>query len=668
MRISGHPGILIILIMMSFRKILILIVFACSFSGCEKDEVQGSLRLLQVFVGPTEINLEGAVSDNLPPDRSISLVFSAPVDQATADGAITFKEKDGPTIAMDVSFLSSNNTAVIYPAETLKSKTTYTLSVSDQLRGAGGERFAAREVSFTTALQDLKVVSLAIEGAREETGNKFSDVPLSPAITIKFSGPVDEATVNSAVQLSGAGAPALQFTLSDNSRTVTFTPVAPLRHISRYYFSLSGSLKGSKGESFSGQLSRTLYTALDATPKFPLISDEALLTLVQQQTFKYFWDFAHPASGMARERNTSGNLVTSGGSGFGIMAIIVGIERNFITRQQGIERMDRILDFLETADRFHGVWSHWIDGNTGKVIPFSPKDNGGDLVETSFLVQGLLTFRQYLNAADATEQALIARINALWETVEWDWYRKNNEDVLYWHWSPTYNWEMNFPLSGYFEEQITYVLAAASPTHGVPKQVYTNGYAKNGAIVKNNTHYGYKLPLESPAPLFWVHYSYLGLDPHFSDDYANYWEQNVNATLINRAYCVANPKKYVGYSEECWGLTSSDNHLGYNAHYPGNDLGVITPTAALSSFPYTPAESMKALKFFYYTLGDRLWGEYGFYDAFNLTEDWTASSYLAIDQGPIIVMIENHRSGLLWQLFMSAPEVQSAATKLSFTY
>ncbi len=225
---------------------------------------------------------------------------------------------------------------------------------------------------------------------------------------------------------------------------------------------------------------------------------------------------------------------------------------------------------------------------------------------------------------------------------------------------------MNFALSGYFEEQITYFLAAASPTHGIPKIVYSNGYGKNGAIVSNGTYYGYTLPLESPAPLFWVQYSYLGLDPHFTDDYTNYWTQNVNATLINYSYCVANPQQYAGYSDRCWGLTASDNPNGYGAQSPGNDNGTITPTAALSSFPYSPAESMRALRFFYDILGDRLWGPYGFYDAFNVTSGWYANSYLAIDQGPIIVMIENHRSGLLWNLFMTAPEVQGAKTTLGF--
>lgn len=406
----------------------------------------------------------------------------------------------------------------------------------------------------------------------------------------------------------------------------------------------------------------------DPEPDFPILADDELLTHVQQQTFKYFWDFAHPASGMARERNSSGNTVTSGGSGFGIMSIIVGIERNFILRSEGMQRMDKIVSFLETADSFHGAWPHWIDGNTGDVIPFSTKDDGGDLVETSFLVQGLLTFRQYLQPSDTMGNNLINRINDLWEAVEWDWYRKNNEDVLYWHWSPNYNWDMNFALYGYFEEQITYFLAAASPTHSIQKSVYMNGYGLNGAIKTGNTFYGYTLPLGSPSPLFWVHYSYLGLDPHFTDDYADYWEQNVNASLINHAYCTVNPKNFVGYTDSCWGLTSSDNQISYAAHSPANDIGVITPTAALSSFPYTPAESMKALKFFYYTVGDRLWGQYGFYDAFNLTEGWTANSYLAIDQGPIIIMIENYRTGLLWELFMSAPEVQNAVNELDFSY
>ncbi|HEY3429862.1 MAG TPA: glucoamylase family protein, partial [Cyclobacteriaceae bacterium] len=518
---------------------------------------------------------------------------------------------------------------------------------------------------------------LKINGVENLETLRPEDVSLTPTFEITFSAPIDPDYAT-AEYVDVSGSESFSYTLSSDNKTLTVTATQSLKHFSKYLFWISHEIQGQKGEILPDQFGRHFYTVLDPTPKLPLLPNDEdndtdntndLLSVVQKQTFKYFYDFAHPVSGMARERNTSGDVVTSGGSGFGIMALIVGMERGFITRADGLTRMDKILDFLETADRFHGVWPHWINGNTGDVVPFSTNDNGGDLIETSFLVQGLLTFRQYLNAGVPQESSLIDRINVLWEGVEWDWYRRCEptcQNVLYWHWSPNKNWIMNFAMYGYFEEQITYFLAAASPTHAIPKIVYSNGYGKNGAIVKNNTYEGITLPLESPSPLFWVQYSYLGLDPHFTDDYANYWTQNVNASLINYKYCVRNPKNYIGYSDECWGLTSSDNQNGYNAHSPQNDLGVITPTAALSSFPYTPVESMKALKLFYYKLGDKLWGQYGFYDAFNPTENWYANSYLAIDQGPIIVMIENYRTGLLWDLFMSAPEVQTAMNELDF--
>jgi hypothetical protein len=410
--------------------------------------------------------------------------------------------------------------------------------------------------------------------------------------------------------------------------------------------------------------------SIDSTDKFPVISDDALLTLVQKQTFKYFWDFGHPVSGLARERNTSDDVVTSGGSGFGIMTIPVAIEREFITRAQGLERMQKIVGFLKTnAKTFHGAFPHWLNGATGAVVPFSTKDDGADLVETSYLIQGLLTARQYFDGADAAETALRNDINTIWYAVEWDWFRKDNENVLYWHWSPNYNWDMNLPIKGWNECLITYALAASSPTHAIPKIVYDNGWTGNGSFINGNSYYGINLPLGSAygGPLFFSQYSFLGLNPtDLTDKYTNYFTQNKNHTLINYNYCVTNPLKYNGYSDQCWGLTASDIPDGYNANSPTSDKGVITPTAALSSFPYTPVESMKALKFFYYKLGNKTWGEYGFYDAFSLQVPWYASSYLAIDQGPIIIMIENHRSGLLWNLFMSGPEIKTGMKSLGF--
>jgi len=401
------------------------------------------------------------------------------------------------------------------------------------------------------------------------------------------------------------------------------------------------------------------------------MTDEQLLDMVQEATFRYFWDHAHPTSGLARERFGSGNTVTSGGSGFGIMAILVGIERGFITREQGIERMLKIVNFLQSADRFHGAWSHWLNGETGAVIPFSEKDNGGDLVETAFLVQGLLAARQYFQEPNSQEQTIVEKITQLWESVEWDWYRKNNGNFLYWHWSPNYNWDMNMQVKGPNEAAVIYLLAIASPTHGVPASLWHDGWASSPYYENGGTFYGYQLWVgwDYGGPLFFAHYSHLGFDPrNIKDAYANYFNNNKNHTLINRAYCIANPKNYTGYSENCWGLTASDDPYGYSAHEPtsARDNGTITPTAALSSTPYTPEESIAALKHFYRNLGGRIWGNYGFVDAFNEEVNWFASSYIAIDQGPIIDMIENYRSGLLWESFMANPEIQPALNAIGF--
>jgi hypothetical protein len=404
------------------------------------------------------------------------------------------------------------------------------------------------------------------------------------------------------------------------------------------------------------------------------LTDSALLDVVQRQTFRYFWDFGHPVSGLARERsNTSfnygGEVVTTGGSGFGIMAMIVATQRHWITRDQADDRMLKILRFLDKADSFHGVFPHWMNGETGKVIPFGRKDDGADLVETSYMMEGLLCARQYYNADNDKENEIRGRINGLWNDVEWDWFTRDGRDNLYWHWSPNNGWAMNFPIRGFNECMIVYILAESATRYPVPASLYRRGWAQSDFFVNGKTFYGYKLPLgfDYGGPLFFSQYSFLGLDPKgLKDEYADYWEQNYNHTLINRAYCIDNPKKFKGYGENCWGLTASDNYEGYNAHSPTNDLGVISPTAAISAFPYTPQYSMQALRHFYYDLGDKIWGEYGFTDAFSESHNWYAKSYLAIDQGPQIVMIENYRTGLLWKLFMSCPEVKGGLKKLGF--
>jgi len=501
----------------------------------------------------------------------------------------------------------------------------------------------------------------------------ISDAGLNPVITASFSSVVDPTTIDNVISIFDNGTPIhYKWSISNNDSTITISPTSPLKPLTKYDFVINNQLKSYQGVELASTLNTTFNTKIDSTDKFPIISDEKLLDLVQSQTFKYFWDFGHPYSGLARERNTSGNLVTSGGSGFGIMGIIVGIKRGFITREKGLERILKITNFLhDKADRFHGAFSHWLDGNTGKVIAFSPRDNGGDLVETSFLIAGLLTAKEYFDQNSTTETELRTKIQSIWEGVEWNWFTKDGGNILYWHWSPNFNWDMNLPVRGWNESLITYVLAASSPTHPINKAVYENGWARNGGMKNGKSFYGITLPLgeDLGGPLFFAHYSFLGIKPFgLKDQYGDYDTQVTNHSLINYNYCIANPRRFSGYSTDCWGLTASDTNNGYTAHSPTNDRGVITPTAALSSMPYTPTESMRALKFFYYKLGDRTFKEFGFIDAFNLTNIWFASSFLAIDQGPILVMIENHRSGLIWDYMMKNTDVQQGLDKLGFTY
>ena len=501
---------------------------------------------------------------------------------------------------------------------------------------------------------------------------------LQPQIKISFTQPLKTATASAVLLKDNVGNTVpITTTFSNGDSAINIAPTAALSHLTQYNLTISSSLQSLSGGAFSAAYTGSFVTSLDLSRKFPAITDAELLTKVQQQTFKYFWDFAHPVSGLAREGSKHpGNIATIGGSGFGIMALLVGIERGFITKAQGLQRLQTIVEFLKnTAQTFHGAFPHWLDGATGVIIPFSANDNGADMVETSFLIQGLFTARQYFSATDAAEAALRADINTIINRVEWNWFQQNNQSVLYWHWSPDKAWVMNHKIQGWNEALITYVLAASSTNYSIPKTTYDAGWARTGAIANGGNFYGYTLPLGENfgGPLFFEHYSFLGINPNgLTDAYANYQTQTKNHTLINYNYCKANPRAYYGYSDSVWGLTASNIKGGYTASSPTNDQSFIAPTAALSSMPYTPNESMAALKYFYYVLGDKIFKEYGFVDAFSLdviknNGAWYDDAFLAIDQGPIIVMIENHRSQLLWNLFMSAPEVRAGLTKLGFT-
>jgi len=509
----------------------------------------------------------------------------------------------------------------------------------------------------------FSVSSVAIANNALATNPK--GIELLPEFILSFDENIADQDLNSLVQILNAEKATIssEVKLMDGGKKISIKPNKSLSPLSKYEILIKNSLKSISNSNLKQQFNFPFNTAIDQSDKFKRISEDELLTLVQKQTFAYFWDFAHPNSGMIRERSTSNETVTIGGTGFGLMALIVGVNRNFISKTDGLERTKKIVSFLKSADRYHGAFSHWYNGSTGKTQPFSEKDNGADLVETSLLFQGLIASREYFQ--DAT---LTADINSLYNAVEWNFFQ-NDQKVLFWHWSPSNAWEINLKIQGWNESLITYVLAAGATNHAIEKSIYDEGWANNGVIKNGKTFFNYVLPLgpDNGGPLFTAQYSFLGINPTgLKDVYADYELQVKNQTLINRAYCISNPNGFYGYSAQNWGLTAGDIPNGYGAQSPNNDIGIIAPTAAISSMAFTPKESKEALEFFYYKLGDKLWGKYGFKDGFSLDEPWFADSYIAIDQGPIIIAIENHRSQLIWNLLMKSPEVKNGLKKLGF--
>ncbi len=518
----------------------------------------------------------------------------------------------------------------------------------------------------------ITLTKLLVDG-QPTAGSLLRQVDRMATITLEFSTAIKKESASQSINLTDAlgNNHPMQFNYANGDKEIQLKMSLPMKGLTAYTLNISSQLQSVSGLNLGTFRTLAMQTVVDSTDKFERVSDGQLLDLVQRKTFAYFWEFGHPVSGMAKERNLTPDVITTGGTGFGIMCIPVAVERKFITRSEGLERMQKIVYFLTLkAEKFHGAFSHWLHVVTGRTIPFSTKDNGADLVETSYLMAGLLTVREYFNSNDPAEVRLVADINALWNAVEWSWFRRNAQQVLYWHWSPSYNWDMNLKIEGWNEALITYILAASSNSDPIPKEVYTNGFARSGAMVTNQNHYGLPLPLGPPlgGPLFLSQYTFLGIDPRgLKDAYADYGLQTVNHSRINHAYCKENPKGFAGYGADCWGLTASDIKDGYAANSPTQDIGVISPTAAITSMPFTPVESMAALKFFYYKMGDRIWGEWGFSDAFSIHDLWFTQAGLAIDQLPQVVMIENHRSGLVWRLLVGCPEIKRGMKALGFS-
>lgn len=382
----------------------------------------------------------------------------------------------------------------------------------------------------------------------------------------------------------------------------------------------------------------------------------------QKAAFTYFYDFAEENSGLAYEGYNHGSkAVTIGGSGFGIMSLIVGAERGWITREQAIERTVKAVRWLGKADRYKGIWSHWHSPD-GKAFPFGNQVEAGDAVETSFLITGLIAAQEYFNGGTELEKEISDSVTSFINTIDWNHYT-NGENHLYWIWhTPNNTYEL--PVKGWNEGLITYLLALGAPEgHRISKEAYTAGWQSNGGFCNNNReNYGYKLPLgqENGGPLFFAHYSFVGLNPmRMKDNYAFYWQNNVAHAMINRHYCVYEAPSNYQYSANMWGLTACNGigSKGYSARCPGNDDGIIAPTAALASYPYVPFYATQVLMSMDQI--DALQGKYGIGDSYEPAIGQANNNHLAIDQGPIVVMIENYRSGLIWDLVMRSEYIQN---------
>lgn len=525
----------------------------------------------------------------------------------------------------------------------------------------------------------LSVKSKSVDGSLFSKSS-LSGVSLQPVFKISFSHPLDKAEVAENISLekntfSGSNTSvATSWSLENNDSVLVIRPNAALDYLSCYELNLLTNLRSNNGGTLSSEQKMKIQTIVNPSDKRPRISDEALLDTIQKATFNYFWTYDSETSGLVPDRNTAGkDYCAIGATGFGIMTIPAAIERGFISRTAGLDRMKKMVSFLKNkVSTYKGAFPHYVNGATGAIISSGNLD-GWDMVETSFLMMGLLTARQYFDGTSADEANLRSDINALYQNVDWTYYTKGGQNALFWSWNPTGGWGIK--LAGWNETLICYVLAASSPTHSIEKAAYDQGFAGNGWMKDGTDYYGYVLPLgragDSGGPLFISQFSFLGINPKgLSDNYADYELQTSRHALINQDYCKRNPKGYYTYSENSWGLTAgATSSSGYQSMSPVNDLGYVLPSASVASLPYASDESMKAIKYFYYTMGDLLWTKYGFADSFSLDEYpyWVSSEVFGYDQLNMFIAIENYRSNLIWNLFMSCPEIKTGMKKLGFS-
>lgn len=448
----------------------------------------------------------------------------------------------------------------------------------------------------------------------------------------------------------------------------TIRPIAYVDTVSaghRYqYFVRSVSLTGGI---------QSIPTDTITTPAIGPLSDDDFLELVSRTAFDFLWNEANPANGMVRDRSRENSAASVASIGMALTGYGVAADRGWITRDQARERTRTTLNFLWNAPQstapdatgYKGHFYHFLNMQTGRRAG----TNELSTIDTALLMAGVLYAAAYFDQDHPDEAFIRDTGKALYDRVDWAWASPRAPRISH-GWNPESGF-IPYDYGGYSEAMILYLLALGSTTYPVERQAWEywmSGYRWQSDFLPGRPYVAF-------APLFGHQYSHIWVDFRGRRDAAmrdrgiDYFENSRRATLAQVNYAAANPNRFAGYSANEWGITASDTPTGYRARGAPpayNDDGTLNPTAPGGSYPFTPEESLRALRTMYTTYGRRLWGIYGFRDAYNPTQNWFATDYIGIDQGPILLMIENYRSGSIWQRFMTRPEIQQGLTRAGF--
>jgi hypothetical protein len=416
---------------------------------------------------------------------------------------------------------------------------------------------------------------------------------------------------------------------------------------------------------------------------------------LKRRTFNYFWVEADPVTGLIEDRVPNRQFSSIAATGFGLSAYIIGVENGYVSRAEAAEKVLRLLRFLWNAPQdsamsgiagYKGYYYHFLDMRTGHRY----KDVELSTIDTGLLMAGILSVMEYFNGDEVVEEEIRSLADALFLRVEWDFFL-NGTPALSMGWFPDRGF-LDAEWVGYNEAMVMLVMALGSPTHPIPEicwEKWTATYDWGGYYGYEHVNFG---------PLFGHHYSHMYLDFRgIYDDYMmekgiDYFENSRRATYGNRAYCLDNPLGFKDYSDTIWGLTACDGpgylekmidgrmvtFEGYSARgaalVHARDDGTLAPTAAGGSIPFAPEICLPALRAMYNRYGDKLYGEYGFLDSFNPTftfgqgneEGWFDVDYLGIDQGAILIMLENYQSGLIWDLMKKNKYIRTGLGNAGF--